>query len=282
MEELVQGSREWLEVRKKCITATDSVIIMGVSPWKTKYQLFEEKLGFKEPIANEAMQRGTRLEPFARYKLEQLFGFALPAKVAFHAMHKWIMSSLDAFNAEKKILVEIKCPGRVDHQLAVEGKIPEKYIPQMQHQMFTTDMREAYYYSFDGTDGVIVPVQRDDNYIEEMFFRECKFHDCMLSLEPPELCPQDYVEHRDSAWYHLVQQYQSAKLKREAAEKDEETYREAILARTEGQNCIGAGIKVSKIIRKGNVDYKKIEVLQGVDLESYRKDPIVSWRIANE
>lgn len=63
--------------------------------------------------------------------------------------------------------MEIKCPGQADHDVAKSGKIPEKYIPHLQHQLAVTSLKLAYYFSFDGV-GVIVEVERNDSYIEQM------------------------------------------------------------------------------------------------------------------
>jgi len=35
----------------------------------------------------------------------------------------------------------------------------------------------------------------------------------------------------------------------------------------------------SKILRKGSVDYTKVPELEGVDLESYRKSEVESWKL---
>ena len=42
--EIIQGSQEWLDLRKTKITATDACVIMGESSWKTIIQLYEEKI----------------------------------------------------------------------------------------------------------------------------------------------------------------------------------------------------------------------------------------------
>ncbi len=57
MSALIQHSNEWLELRKNKIGASDAPIIMKVSPWKTPYRLWEEKLGLTECVSNQAMKR---------------------------------------------------------------------------------------------------------------------------------------------------------------------------------------------------------------------------------
>jgi len=42
---LRQNTPEWLEVRKTKLGASDAPAILGISPYKTAYQLFLEKMG---------------------------------------------------------------------------------------------------------------------------------------------------------------------------------------------------------------------------------------------
>lgn len=44
-----KNNNEWLKSRKKGIGGSDASVIMGVNPWKTERQLWEEKVGITEP-----------------------------------------------------------------------------------------------------------------------------------------------------------------------------------------------------------------------------------------
>ena len=67
---LVQGSAEWHEHRRKYRNASETPVVLGVSPWLTPYQLWQQKLGLIEPEVTPAMLRGTQLEPAARAAYE--------------------------------------------------------------------------------------------------------------------------------------------------------------------------------------------------------------------
>ena len=41
----------------------------------------------------------------------------------------WMIASLDGIDIDNKTLVEIKCPGEIDHSCAMDGQVPEKYPP---------------------------------------------------------------------------------------------------------------------------------------------------------
>ena len=116
--EYPQGSPEWLAFRKTKVTATDASAILGLNPWKTRLQLYHEKLSNDPPKpCNEAMQRGNDLEPIARDLFKIKTGHKMEPRVV---VKDWAMASLDGINAWNEIL-EIKCPGEKVHAVAVAG-----------------------------------------------------------------------------------------------------------------------------------------------------------------
>jgi putative phage-type endonuclease len=207
ISELDQGSQEWLDLRKTKITATDASIIMGANHWKTKIQLYYEKLSNNPPmLPNERMKRGLDLEPVARQLFILQTGiFVEPAVV----VSDWAMASLDGISSDGKVIVEIKCPGEKDHSIALYGKVPDHYYPQLQHQMYVTGVQLAYYFSFDGIDGVAVMVKRDDEYIEKMVEKEKKFYECLINKIPPEPSEGDYIERNDDLWEQCASRWKS-------------------------------------------------------------------------
>ena len=66
--EIEQGTKRWLEERMSYIGGSDAPIIMGVSPWKTPYQLWEEKMGnvVEDKDKEFIFARGHRMEDKAR------------------------------------------------------------------------------------------------------------------------------------------------------------------------------------------------------------------------
>ena len=195
--ELEQGCQEWHALRKTKITATDASVIMGASHWKTRIQLYNEKLSNDAPMApNSRMQRGTDLEPIARDLFNIKTGFNMKPAVL---IKDWAMASLDGLDENIFGVLEVKCPGAIDHERAVNGSVPDHYYPQLQHQMYVAGVPMVHYFSFDGMDGVIVKVKRDDNYIEKMIEEEKKFYECLMNKTPPEPLESDYVERNDFA-----------------------------------------------------------------------------------
>jgi len=257
MSEIIQNTPEWWILRKTKITATDAPVIMGVNHWKTKIQLYHEKMSNAEPQERNArMQRGIDLEPAARDLFCIQTGIDVLPKVI---VKDWCMASLDGISECGKHVLEIKCPGIVDHATAVAGFIPKHYYPQLQHQMYVCNVSKMYYFSFDGTDGVVVQVDRDDKYIEEMIIEEEKFYQCMVNKTPPEPSEDDYIERYDPTWLEYASQWKKLTRSIRELEKKEEELREQLISLSGESNTKGCGISLCKVRRKGHIDYGKFQ-----------------------
>ncbi len=278
---LEQRTDAWVKFRKNMIGASDAPIIMGESPWKTPYQLWLEKMdqGGDPFETNYAMERGNRLEDIAIESFNRKMGLAMKPKVVISENIPWMMASLDGITPCRKFILEVKCPGNEDHALAIAGHIPQKYYAQVQHQLAVTDLNMAYYYSFDGEDGVVVHVNRDDEYIDKMRVEENKFYRCMVDFIAPPLCDKDYVHKNDLAWVEVVKKYQEVSQQAKIYANEEEKYKNMLIAMSNNRNCKGGGIKLTRVGRKGTVDYSKIPELEDIDLEEYRKPGSYYWTV---
>ena len=277
LEDMEQGTSEWHALRKTKITATDACAIMRVSPWKTRMQLYEEKISDSvSSYTNTAMQRGLDLEPIARDLFWLKTAIDMQPKVV---IKEWAMASLDGISACGRYILEIKCPGEVDHEIALNRKIPDHYYPQLQHQMYVCDVHFAYYFSFKDGDGVIVEVPRDDEYIEKMLIEEKKFYECLVNKTAPAPESGDYIERDDTLWNQCASQYKNLVCEIEQMEKQKEELRKQLVFLSGESNTKGGGISLCQIQRKGNIDYLKIPELKGLDLEKYRKPPTNNWRV---
>lgn len=63
----VQGSPEWLALRRKYVTSTDVAAILGIHPYRSQMEVWLDKTGRSEPKpASISMMKGTTLEPLIR------------------------------------------------------------------------------------------------------------------------------------------------------------------------------------------------------------------------
>ena len=103
---LVQGSAEWHEHRRTHRNASETPVVLGVSPWQTPYQLWQQKLSLAKAEATKAMLRGSELEPAARAAYERRTGLVMKPLVIVDGEYS---ASLDGFTLAGDRIVEIKC-----------------------------------------------------------------------------------------------------------------------------------------------------------------------------
>ena len=277
---IIQRSPEWHVLRKNKIGASMAPIIMGDSPYKTAYRLWEEMLGFAQSnIPNSAMQRGIDLEDIAREMFEARLGELFTPCVLQHDEYDWMIASLDGMSLDGKKIVEIKCGSKQEHEDVILGSIPKKYYAQIQHQLAVSGLNESYYFSFYKNQGATTVVKRDDKYIETLIEKEKEFWKSLDELKFPALTERDYVERNDYQWMDLSHKWLEINRQLKFLEEQEEKVREKLVTLSGGSNTRGSGLKLSKIIRKGNIDYGSIKELQSVDLEKHRKQQVTTYKI---
>ncbi|AOV18713.1 hypothetical protein BJI67_15830 (plasmid) [Acidihalobacter aeolianus] len=158
---LVQGTPEWLLWREDRFQSSEAPMIMGLSPFKTAYRLWQEKTKQVPPLPpHPGMIRGLQEEPIAREHREfQTLIETPPACLECELEGLRLGASLDGYAARpnaRHLLREIKAPANPDHEAALAGFIPKKYRDQMEHQAlvictaFSCDIRdlEAEYVSW--------------------------------------------------------------------------------------------------------------------------------------
>ena len=141
---------EWLEARKDGLGASDAAALLGLSPWKTNVQLWEEKCGLviPEDIGDKPYVRyGNDAEPllrsfFALDHPEYRVSFT-PYKIIKHQDLPFITCTPDGelTNAEghrgglEIKTTEIMSPGQWAQW---KGRIPDQYYAQVIWQMIAT------------------------------------------------------------------------------------------------------------------------------------------------
>lgn len=214
---LDQDSSEWLAWRDTGLGSSDAASILGLSPWKTRRELWEEKLvRYRDQLArlgepdpdpeltarvraklreqegkNEsAKRRGKDLEPVARAEYEWLFDIAIPPACGVHPGFEFLKVSLDGYSPKHSLFAEIKAPNQRAHEEALYGGVPHYYIPQVLHQFVVSGMNTCHYISYHpkypaGKKLALVPVRRDQfaEQIEQLLHTEVEFWESVVSGE---------------------------------------------------------------------------------------------------
>lgn len=276
--DIAQDSPAWHEFRKGKIGSSHAASLMGVG-FSSPLQVFEEILFETKKPTTAAMRRGKELEPIARAWVNAKLGFSFEPAVVQSNDYPNLIASLDGFCLDKMkpSILEIKCPGEQDHLTALSGEVPERYFPQLQHQMMILGVDNMLYLSFDGKDGILVEVQRDPAFCKKLLKEELAFLDRLANFDPPEPTDRDWTVIREpKALEKAARIYQIKRLMREL-EEEELVLQKGLEAFLDAKRCQVGNLKAVYKTRLGNVDYKKIEVLKEMDLTPYRKPNISYW-----
>lgn len=205
-----QNTKEWREWRGKGLGASDVPSVMGDSPWTSTFELWLQKTGVMERSApNEyqlaAMRRGTELEPKVRKMFEKKMKVEFLAVSAEHDIHAFMRVSFDGYHKDSNTILEIKCPNKIDHAFAVSGKVPAKYIAQVQQQLLISGASMCYYVSWDGKskDLAIVEVLPDLEYHKQLEAECIDFWTRVQNMILPEVKPKDIEKLVKSLQNHL-------------------------------------------------------------------------------
>ena len=91
--------------------------------------------------------------------------------------------------------------------------------------------------------------------------------------------PSNIGRKEDSDWSSLAVDYRTLKLQIKFLEKQMEEVKNKLIGMADKDICIGGGIELQKIVKKGNIDYSKIDELQFVDVEKFGKPSTEYWKI---
>lgn len=181
---MMQGTPEWLTLRAGKFTGSRFADLMAVTrsgPSASRANLIvavalEILTGEPEQTyQNDAMRRGTELEPFARGAYEAHTG-ELVEQVAFvtHPTMPYVGVSPDGLLGDDG-LIEIKCPASQAKHLAAlrDGAHANEYRWQIQGQLWVTDRQWCDAVSYDprfpeGLQLAIRRVERDEKAIKDL------------------------------------------------------------------------------------------------------------------
>ena len=269
---LVQGSREWHDHRRHYRNASETPAVLGVSPWLTAYQLWQQKLGLITPEVNAAMLKGTELEPAARAAYEARTGLVMQPLVLVDGEYS---ASLDGLTLGGERIVEIKCPYRGQAsslwQAVEAGELPEHYRWQVQHQLMVTGAEVADVFVFDGTEGLLLPVTPDPASWEQVRSAWDAFAEFIAKAEPPPLTDRDVRVRDDPAWLQAASTYRELRTAYDELGKAVDEAKAKLVGLTSHAKEQGGGVSVTRLWKRGNIDYKRVPELRGVDLEPYRQ-----------
>ena len=206
----LSGREEWLETRSHYIGGSDASAVIGLSPYKTNLELWQEKTGLVQPediSGKPYVQYGTQAE----MHLRGLFRLDFPEyQVEYIENNLWLNdkfpfahASLDGWLTDqdgRKGILEIKTTNILQSMQKEkwDHKIPDNYYVQILHYLMVTEFEFAVLkaqlkYEFQGGEIMLQTkhykierseVQEDIAYLMQ---KEADFWKCVKSKRKPAL-----------------------------------------------------------------------------------------------
>lgn len=270
-----------MEWRRRGIGASDVPAILGESEYKSVNDIWLDKVGLApEQEQSWAMRRGTEAEPKIRALYELHNDCDMPADLVVHPEHEIFRASLDGFNREQGLVLEIKYPGKEKHELAKSGVVPATYYGQVQFQLYVSGANRVDYVSYDGSGIAVVPVKKDQEYIDRMLPKLFEFWECVKTKTPPE----PLKEKARSVEDNLFGSYAKAKAELDVLTKAVKILGDEIKKKYPKGGVHASGYELVLTPGRASVDYDSVPQLQGVDLSPYTKygSPVLTLKPKKE
>jgi putative phage-type endonuclease len=184
-----QLEQNFLATRRSFIGGSDARIIMG-NDEAALLRLWREKRGEVEPedlSDNLLVQLGKATEELNRIWYERNSGWQVTQrqKLVRHSAIPWMAATLDGIVEESEAVFEAKfmLPWSFSEEAAAE-----KYVAQVQHNMWVTHLRTSVLSIITGGGKwVEITIPMDPLYLTVLVSAEKKFWRCVQSGEPPYL-----------------------------------------------------------------------------------------------
>ena len=272
---LNQRSDEWLVWRTQGITASETPVILGLSPYQTRWRLWAEKTGFAERpdlSGNPNVQRGIAMEDDIRELIAQEMCDIIEPACAEWDEDPLFRASFDGLTTDN-VPVEIKAPSvktfedvKANGENATAYKL---YYPQVQHQILVADAKEGWLCFFCNDELLRFHIQRDEEMIQRILTEGRAFWDAIVNKQEPDLDPERdiFIPKNENAtrWVREARAYRSIEEKIASLKKEMESYEKQLDGiKSSLKEMMGgfvhadfAGVSVRHSFTKGRVDYKK-------------------------
>lgn len=305
-----QGSPEWLAWRKAGVTASEAAIVLGLSPYKTIWQLWAEKSGRiqerESGYRTRWMQGGRRAEDPLRRSYEDQHETILLPVCAESSEYPVIRASFDGIDL-KGIPVETKAPQTAKvwtdvKNYGIDSATVQFYRPQLAVQMHVADAshgvlvfgRVAFVAGPAGPVAVVEErlefvIDRDPSFEAEMVAKMLEFHEMVRFGKGPRKDPardvfqpegpaaKDRWRTHASRLKGLDRRLDRLKRLEERLKREKEAVTKQLLAEMGAASDAEAdGVRIARYLQKGVVDYAAVVAdrlpdLKEEDLEKYRR-----------
>lgn len=201
------SEKDWLAYRRKGIGGSDVAAIMGVSPFATIRDLYNDKVGIQPVIEEErnwvALEVGHRLEDLVAKIFSKKTGLEVfPVRKMFrHPLYPFMLADVDYFIRFPDGtfgLLECKTCNYNARTKWDDDSIPINYVYQVRHYLAVMNMYKAYIaclYGNNEDEFVMRPIERDLMEEEDIIDQESYFWKEYVEkkVEPPYTGKPDLI-----------------------------------------------------------------------------------------
>jgi putative phage-type endonuclease len=179
------------EERRTGLGGSDAAAALGLSPWQTPYDLWEQKRGLAPPLEQtEPMLWGHLLEDIIRREYAKRTGMEVrPVKELIrHPKHAWMFAHLDGkIGADNRAILEVKCARTSEGWGEPDtSEVPLHYLLQIHHYLSVTAAEVCdVAVLIGGSDFRLYQVERDPEIEEHLVEGEAAFWQQVEQGVPP-------------------------------------------------------------------------------------------------
>ena len=189
------STEEWLKIRTLGIGGSDAGIIAGCNPYRSIFELWQEKRG-EIPVKEEESEVtyfGKILEDVVRKEFTQRTGLMVRKKnsILRSKEYPFMIADLDGVVSEfdgTYSIFEAKTAIEFKNTNWKNGEVPGNYQLQLQHYMAVTGFQKAYIAVLVGGNKFYwTEVYRDEQLIKMLISIESHFWHCVKTGEEPDI-----------------------------------------------------------------------------------------------
>jgi putative phage-type endonuclease len=181
------------EARKLGIGGSDMPIILGLSSYKTPYQLYLEKIGQAPDTYEETQQQywGNQLEGLIRDEFAKRNAVTVETPdTLYHPVYNFLLANVDGWMPSLNAVLEVKCSNQfMAYTWGEDGSdvIPMQYLVQVAHYCAVTNADCAYIAVLIGGNDYREFKYTRDLILEERLIDAAKtFWNCVQTRTPPQ------------------------------------------------------------------------------------------------
>lgn len=265
--------------RSKGIGGSEIGVILGLSPYRTPYQLFLEKTGKVQPPDLSALPhivRGVQGEKVCRMHVERDLATSFKPKM-WQIEGTPLRGSDDGFSLDRNEILEIKCSSKTAHEATRDEKIiPEHYRVQCQWNLMVSGAKLCRFISYrpEENERAEIMVYPDPKEWEVLKKAATEFWALVQSDTPPPLSDRDYKFVRDLGFKDLSMQYINLKAMAEQLSSQIAEIEAKLKAFDPDARALKNDyVRITRSTRQGVVDYKTAFKEHKIDTEKYRGKP---------